>query len=241
MGKVIIGAPVYNRAWILPYYIECIKRQQWDREDIGLVFIDGHSNDSSVSLIKALRTEGFWFVEIQETPYWQKQYTGDRNKQGSGRFLTLSQIRNQLLDFVVSKDPDFYLSWDTDILLPNYALSQLASYYKPVISPRVFLDRGEDCRNEMWWAKNFVDGERKPPYIDDTLHKADVIMAVKLFEREAYRISRYSYHPQGEDLGWAESMRRQGVELWVDPTIPSKHFLEEEDFKKWLKKNLNSI
>ena len=234
MSKIVIGAPVYNREWILPAYLASIKAQKWPKEDIGLVFVDGRSTDNTVSLIRDMESLGYWFVEVHQCPEWQTQFGGARAKDSPGRYGTLAYLRNMLLDYVTIGFPDYYLSWDTDVLMPSDALPRLIAHDKPAISPRVWMNRGRTVPNEMEWQGRMCWGDRKmvPP---DVLHRAGAIMAVILMSRRAYLLSRYDWHPLSEDLAWADGMHRHRVEMWVDPTIRTEHFLSREDFREWRK------
>ena len=51
--KLIIGCPIYDRAWVLPYWFHFLERQSISLDNIGFVFIASKEDESTISILEA--------------------------------------------------------------------------------------------------------------------------------------------------------------------------------------------
>ena len=112
--RLIVGAPVANRAWSLPRYFECLAAQT--RRPDGFAFIhSGRPGDATWrTIVTETSRHGFDALDLWHNPAPPHQRHDDK------RFATLATLRNELLEVVRdSIQADLFLSLDTDILLED--------------------------------------------------------------------------------------------------------------------------
>jgi hypothetical protein len=248
--RLIVGAPVANRAWSLPRWFECLAGQT--RRPDGFVFI--HSGIVHDATWIACQTEAarhdFSPVALQHDP------TPPHARHDNERFRTLANVRNALLRVARDElDAELFLSLDTDIMLEDpetiERLEALVHAKGPfgydVASPLVFLHpqapRTWSPAELPCWAYNFgwlADHGpaqqtlvRPPvaeiPWGNRIAHQ--VPMAAWLGNRKAMEC-RYDWHLSGEDVGFGLALREAAVACTVDTSLYARNIWCDTDLKQ---------
>lgn len=231
--NVLIGLPIYDRAWIVPDWFAAIEQQNFPLENLGFIFITApHDPETIRELVRWSEAHPqvtcFDIVTNYDEPH-------DGHPEGSriwthAKYAKMATLRNQLLDLVTCREPDLFFSLDSDILLENpntiRYLAQLSAHL-PAISPLLYMTpQNIDFPSTMSWLDN--PGERAaraPDYPIGTVFQTDVIMAAKMMTPDVYRRVRYEFHHQGEDLGWSAQAARLGIPLYAATTIYCPHIM----------------
>lgn len=242
---IIIGGPIYKRAWILDKWFECIEKQDWGLDKVGFVFeavhgdtetldklFDWHSRHPEVSVFDVNLDRDKGHVDHGE---------GGRRRWGMERYQTMVRLRNNLLQKVRVHAPDRFFSLDSDILLENpktlselYEITELDSV--DAVSPLMYMTpEGTRFPSTMTWhTKPGGFAVRKNDYPIGSLFKTDVIMAAKMMTPDVYNNTRYVLHKQGEDLGWSTSAAMKGFDLYCASHIYCPHIMSKQRLHDYL-------
>jgi len=101
---ITICTVVRNREWIIRYMLESLLRQEYPKDKIFYVLIDGGSTDRTVSIAKELlRSSGIEYkVIVKES--------------------NIPEARNLCIDLAVG---DVLVFWDSDVVAPADSLSKV--------------------------------------------------------------------------------------------------------------------
>lgn len=229
--KLAIGMPVFERAWCLPLWFDSLEAQKLaPKEDITLCFVYSKSFDGTYDI---LRRRGEEYGDLLIYEYDIKTYS---SREDMARFNELVLYRNWLLDMVKEVDPDYFLSWDNDIL---FYPGRLQALLEVAASDRVvgaLMDMGG--RDEVMAHPSVMDfgatpyevAFRKPwkEYPHQEPFKCDIVMAVKLMGREVYQNARYRWDQVGEDIGFCHSCDELGYERWLQPQAHGIHLYDKD-------------
>lgn len=227
---IVVGAPVTQRAWVLRRWFDHLRVQEdVSTRSLYFLFVYGEPRaatpDETLTILRGEQQNGDWAgVEILHDD-------GDdhypRRVWDIERYKTMARLRNQLLTRVRSIEPDFYLSCDTDILLPANALRRLLEEVERFdgVSPLTYMTPNgtqfPNAMNEGWTTR---------PKVEE-LHgtvEVDAAFGVKLMSPALYAKVDYVEHPIGEDLGWANGVRQEGLRLALVTDVKAKHVMSEE-------------
>lgn len=231
MIPLVIGCPVYRRAWILDEYFDSLEAQE-PPDGTRLIFAlstdeDGRDPDGTAKVI-----ERRWpTAEIIEVPGIGFE---DEHREHPDRFAYLANVRNRLLRVVALVSPEHYLSLDSDIILEPGALDALrAASRDQRVGDAVgaLVDMGGAQRPGHWsWMMLSGHNAWRPPnqaehpqFPHGLPFQAGVIMGCKLMSPVAYRNARYADHIDGEDVGWAIQCEAMGIQRWVAPAARGEH------------------
>lgn len=222
---MVIGAPVHERAWVLPDWLAHLASQDlpWDR--VTLLFNYGRSSDGTLEIIRDAQDMLPWDVRVLIDD-------GDdhvaRRAWSLQRYGVMTRLRNELLHWVRKWEPEYYLSLDTDILLPDGAiqglLEDMATGKFDAVAPKLYMTpRGTHYPNCMR-----LDSGTRPKLDHDFTMLVDVVFAAVLMSPDLYRAVDYAPHSRGEDIGWGVNARRAGMRMGINPTIACKHVMAPE-------------
>lgn len=240
--KLLIGAPVYRREWILPLWFQYIEGQNFPLSDVGFIFEAAPDDEETITCLTEWHEAHpeVWCFDVavnqQEEhishPEGRRTWTLDR-------YNAMARFRNNLLDRAICRNPDRYFSLDTDILLedPNTVRALIDTTDDcSAAAPLMFMSNEMRHPSVMSWA----DGEQKrarrilKDYPLGETFKADAIMAAKMMGRRVYSEARYSWHPQGEDLGWSADCYLKGFDLYSVSGIYAPHIMSQGMLKNFL-------
>lgn len=223
MPRIVLGAPVADRAWALPRWLDQIEQQTVQPD--ALVFVHTDTGDGTREILRAAQDR--WPVEIVDAP-GPVVHRRDRNRDRVGAYSMLADLRNRLLDHALGLNADVIVSLDTDIFLTeSTAIEQLVDRLDkaPLSTPLVYLhEQGVTAGtyNAGYWVDAGSGPERRwrRPSVAEFLNAAgrprqvDVPMACVAMRRDVALTCRYRYHEAGEDLGFGLDLDRNG--LWAD-------------------------
>lgn len=234
--KLIIGCPIYQRAWILPYWLTCIQNQSVPLKDIGFVFVASPNDYDTVKYLTKWR-DNHREIEVFDIVYPEGLNHFSHNE--GQRHWTLSKyenmvnLRNVLLSKVREYQPDYFFSLDSDILIKNPStLELLIAHIKSgadAVSPLMFMTPvGDKYPSVMKWLDN-PGGKafRELTFPLGTYFQSDVIMAAKMMSKEVYNSVDYKIHQQGEDLGWSANCAEKGYKLYSASYIYAIHVMSQ--------------
>lgn len=239
--KVLIGCPVYDRAWILPSWFEAIENQSIPLSDLGFIFELGPNDDETHdSLWNWQQTHpevAVFDAVIREDVVHRAHPEGKRIWHGSD-YEKMCILRNHLLDRATCLSPDRYLSLDCDLILEDpqsieylYNLTET----RDAVSPLMYMFQTDmNFPSVMSWVESPGGPAKRTldQYPMGTLFKADIIMAGVMMSEKVYKNARYQWHKQGEDLGWSANCAKHGFDLYCAsnlyvPHIMHRWFLDE--------------
>ena len=221
--NIIIGCPVRNRNWILPFWKEYVEAAIPEGVEYSFAFVVGDDDMKTMDLV------GSW-ERTNIIPVVDPEIDDVRSWADTTRYEHMAVIRNDLLEYVRFRQPDYFLSLDSDILLQEDVLTNLIEVAETqnadAVGGLTFFDPiDKGVTNAAYWRKGYGGGFKRVQ--TGGCYPVDIIMGIKLMAPEAY-MTNYLYHRMGEDLGWSENMR--GKNIWFDGRIASKHIMHP----KWL-------
>lgn len=238
MGRVVLGAPVAHREWVLPAYFDAIAAQTV-RPDAFLFVHSGTRYDATWQALAA----GAALVGRDELTILHDSRP-PHQRHDNARFGTLAVLRNTLLAMAVGMlDADVLISLDTDVLLEDRRtierLLELLDEGWDTASPVTWLHplgEGSWAYNAGWWSWPAADrqlggrGPHRPWTRPGPEHVAwgvtlaiDVPMAATAMSRRVLERCRYRWHEAGEDLGFAQDLDRLGMACAWDTTLKARH------------------
>lgn len=237
--RILIGAPVRNRAWILPEYLKSIEGLMYLKSLISCCFILNDCEDNSKEILQAWKEKNknkYNEIKILERNFNNPNDYGEigqgRSKRGLPSrkkyiYKTLAKLRNLLLQEASLSEVDYLFSIDSDILINPDVLTLLLSEQKDIIAALVH--NGEVNYNFL----PFSGGDRR--VIPGRLFDAKVTGAVYIISRQVFSnpVIQYTDHTKGEDCGFCESARDQGFKCWV-LAEKQRHIM----YKEWLKEGI---
>lgn len=242
--KLIVGCPIYDRAWILPLWIDAIERQSINLKDVGFVFAASEDDASTINMLNQWRSfnKKIPMIDI----FYPKNVNHFSHEDGTrhwtiSKYENMVSLRNQLLERVRSYQPDYFFSLDSDIIIKNPLTIQLLISHiqdgADAVNPLMFMTpAGSMFPSVMTWEeKSEGRAHRNFEYPLGTYFKADVIMAAKMMSKNVYMNVDYEIHPQGEDLGWSANCAKQGFNLYCASYIYALHIMHKrmlEDIMK---------
>lgn len=245
--ELIVGSPSWNTHAVLPLWFQSL-RHNVDPSKTGLVFSVPADDGLTRDLI-AEHSEGFAWVEILR----DRGEPVSRDRRAEKMHSVRSRARNQILQTAALADPPFFLSWDTDILLPPGAIRALASARAAYVSPLIWMNRQEprvlklvedgDYREVQyqtpvnlsvmrWDPLNRFRAIHYPAEQWNALHgrlfKCDVSVGVALMRASAYRSSRYGAHPDSEEVFFCSGLESRGIDRYCVGKIEGLHLYDRE-------------
>ena len=231
MPFVLISAPVYKREWILPDFFAAIENQDFRMENLGFQFEAAPNDEETIDALMTFYNKHpevrCFDLVINDKETHVSHPEGQRSWQ-KDRYSVMANFRNNLLDRAICKSPDRLFSLDTDILLEDpttiSTLYQMSANLDAV-SPLCFMTPDNDAfPNVMTWREGGY-AYRQPEYPLGTVFQSDIIMAAVMMSKNAYENTRYTYHPQGEDLGWSYNCLMKEISLYSASSIYVPHIM----------------
>lgn len=247
--KLAVAAPVFNRAWALPTWYECLAAQTRRPDDILFVH-GGARGDETWEAIDA----GAASTRLRTHRLHDDGPTHPR--QDNERFHTLARLRNHMLaGCAVFCDADIVLSLDTDIMLEDPTtierllaalVGELGQHTPDVVSclthfhpdmgwtcnagylgndshhPREALEAGRPEDLAHWqWRRAEID----PQFAQGGVQPIDIPMGIVMMSRRAYREQqvRYMWHEAGEDIGYGVNLKLADLTAGWIPSLKARH------------------
>lgn len=225
--KLLIGAPVYRREWIIERWFDHMfaALEKAEIDDYAFCFVGDYRDPT--------------FEILSEVGQDHKVYTyNDREESISGRerywnhdlYYKMVYLRNDLLRFPRELEPEFFLSADTDILLHPDCIGNLIESTDrfDAVSGKCYMT--PHGKFHPSWA-NLGRSQQLIRKDASGVFPCQVIMALKMMKPSAYHID-YRFHKQGEDTGWSINCKERGLTLGFDGRVANKHVLERHMLDK---------
>lgn len=247
--NILISLPIYQRDWILPYWLEAIEKQTVPLENIGFQFELGPNDEATHDILWEWQTKNadkVWcFDAIVNVSEQHSHHVEGQRAWKLEQFLKMASLRNSLLERARLKLGSFdrYFSLDSDIILENpKTLEILASHDKDVVSPFMYMTYlGEDGKpdtrfpNYMLWRGENDRSMSVRGKVGSGLVRNDVPMAAVMMKPEVVRTCSYRWHRQGEDIGFAQVLDKAGFESYLDFDLYTPHLMHRFQLLDYLK------
>lgn len=227
--KLAIGCPIFEREWCFDWWADSVEAQQWpsfiDSVEYHFVYTPG-SDDTLGAINHRFLTAEKKIIEVKGSGF------PNAERANPARYAHLALLRNKLLDSVRTSGADYFLSWDSDmvfepVLHELFIFRQVAGAFVEMLGQDWMLDSHPEAAFASWMLLDPVAAvaarSGRPVMPSDPPRKVGVVMGTVLFERSAFELVEYEFHPQGEDIGMALSCRDAGVEQWLVPAARGVH------------------
>jgi hypothetical protein len=228
--KLAIGCPIFEREWCIDRWVDSIEAQDMGGE-VSYHFVYTPGEDDTLGAIRhRLLTADVTIIE-DDAPGYRNAQRAD-----ASRYAHLARLRNLLLDSVRASGADYFLSWDSDVILADGAVRAMFEVGKPVVGALIemlgqdlMLDNHPEGAFPSWMRIDPIGrtAERAngqaPIMPGDPPTRVGVVMAVVLWHRSAFERVNYAYHPHGEDIGIALECSDLGIEQWLAPRARGVH------------------
>jgi glycosyltransferase involved in cell wall biosynthesis len=224
--KISVGCPIYNRAWSLPRWFQNLFNQKIDLKQTSLVFAYTPGDDNTLEIIEQY---GSKFSELHVLPCEDLPAFANRD---NARYYPLVILRNRIFEKLREIQPDYYFSWDSDILLPEGTLKGLIKDKKDIVGPWVDLVPPNGIPNCVTLLPNGGGFRRRKPY--DTyypqtgLYEVSTVFAVSLMSSPVFNTCTYMHHQGGEDYGFAINVINAGFTSWMDANFIGTHLYNKD-------------
>ena len=223
MTKMLIGCPVKDRNWILPFWKIYVEAAVPSKIQFEYVFAVGKEDQETLDLLSNWPNVHIVLLDEKYSKY--KRNWGD-----PGRLSFMTYARNELLKKVRELNPNYFLSLDSDILIQRDCISNLLAtirehdkYEVAAVGARQYMDQTDpSCTSGAVFTRNGFSRIQ-----DFGIHRAELIMAVKLMNRRGFNVD-YEDHRHGEDIGWCKAVARNGYTLMYDARVANKHVMHPE-------------
>ncbi len=229
--KVIIGCPVRNRGWILSSYLTSLYGLDYPKENIRLLFVLNDSTDNSEEILKEFKKDHeSEYDHIDILTYNLRTPEDERTAKTRPKIYgNLAKVRN----FMLSKiETPYFLSVDSDILIPPYTLKYLLADNKKIVAGVISNDYIENpkavypnVRTNLMIQREDGKIVHYKNYPLDSVFKVDVTGAFYLMTKEVCEKVRYDYDIQGEDIPFCLNAKAQGFEIWADSRVFGQHIM----------------
>lgn len=222
--RLLIGCPYSDRGWILDKWIDHVNLACFNAgiSDFQFIFVAGNKNKKDLNDLSSLENS---IVRVID-----EDLREDKRRWNDSRYSHMTYLRNELLSGVREYAPDLFLSLDSDILLAETAITSALSALSVhtdacAVGMKCYMSETTRVHPSMgYWS----DGDMIRFYRRDTddIATVDIIMAAKLMKPFAYNID-YSWHKNGEDLGWSANVKSAGGKLIWDGKVSNKHVMSK--------------
>jgi len=231
--SVLVGCPVWKREWILPDWFEAIEKSF---EHVGLTpeyaFVLDMDDEQTYSCVTAYTDMHERQCYVNHVPEkYNNRDTFKRTWDQDERLEWMAFLRNRLLGVVRKREPDLFLSIDSDILLNPVAFEHMLEAINDekakfdAVGGKAFLGRGSRAPLNFGYLNYRNHLERGEM---EYLGTVEVLMALKLMKPAAYNID-YKFDHIGEDIGWSIACKEAGLKFGYDGRYCSKHVMYLED------------
>jgi len=238
----MIGCPVRNRAWILPRYLEHLKRLDYPKGLLQYCFVINDCTDNTAELLEdfaadpAIRARLIYTdtmvpsFQLSFSPAASPQSKKPDHRRGTYSLSRLADLRNAILQAFLASDCQYLFSVDSDILVPSQVLMNLMISDCQVVSALVCNGHqlgDQRIYNILQRVGDHYEFIREFPR--DRLFPVDCTGAAYLIRRdvvEEYGVV-YSAEKGGEDIGFCERAALQGIKLYCDGRLECQHVMAE--------------
>jgi hypothetical protein len=217
---ILIACPIKDRGWAVPHWYRGIE-ENMEAAPIHVAALLTESGDDTEELLKKRDVELFYDDEPGRLPWQIDTHIWDLE-----RYAYMARLRNRLVELALEMDVDYFLSLDSDIILPPGGLEVILDYavaHPGVVSPKVQMGMTSSAWNTMHWTDPLHPG-RANRHRTPEEGRADVVMAAMLLDRSALEC-RWQGHDSGEDIGFCLNAEARGILRWWLPSVQCRHLM----------------
>ncbi len=230
LPTVTIGCPVRDREWILPAYLESLKKLDYPSDKISFIFILNDSKDFSKSILMDFKKENEKYYNKIDIYTENKNAIKDKRVQATRRkiFKSLAELRNSLLEKI---ETDYFFSIDCDILVFPDTLKLLISNQKDIVAAVISNDSIQNPNAVYPNIRTNLLVEKEGRMVHyynyplESLFQVDCTGAIYLMTKEVCQKVRYDYDDDGEDIPFCINAKKEGFEIWADSRIHANHIM----------------
>jgi hypothetical protein len=233
--KLVVAAPVAERAWALPSWYARLAKQSVRPDQIFLLH-GGYKGDQTWQVIEACAKE-----HHLQTLRWHEG-SPPMARHNNDRFALLARLRNQMLAWAaIASDANYLLSLDTDIMLDdrhliakllhtvqNRGCDTASPYMQMIPGSEWCVNAGNfpldptkvDPGNELLYQWPW---DRAQANFNLDLQQIQIPMAVTLMKRHIFERVRYRNHEKGEDIGFGISLAYAKARCGWLPRVAVRH------------------
>ena len=230
--KIVVGCPVWNRAWALPQYLKALRDLEYPNK--AFLFLEDNSTDDTLPILETFQgvcPNQTWITRaaIPDTAGHR------RGEYGRDGYVRMAALRNRFLDLFLETDGDYLLSIDSDVIAPPDTVRRLLELMDGATIAGAALCNEAGKRLDGRTAGNFMVKQGEQIIHPDTyplsgVMNVAVVGAVSLIPRQVIANgARYKPHKQGEDLGFADEAHKRGYRFLVDLDCKCDHRMVEFD------------
>jgi glycosyltransferase involved in cell wall biosynthesis len=236
---ITVGCPCRDRATYLPHYLDCIKNSDYPLDKITILIVENDSKDNTLNILNTFKKENsHLFHKIKIESYNQNTPSDDRtsNIREQYTYLALSKLRNYWISQVKT---DFAIFCDSDIMISKNIIKRLVSYNLDYVAGNIVNGYLYNPSNPYLYTNmlkfNGITYTHIVKYPNDTLLEVDFSGAIMCLSKKACKLGKFGYAKQGEDQIFCESLKKQGIKLFVDTGAKCTHCMSEELLDKYIK------
>lgn len=252
-ANILIGCPVYDRAWILPTWFEFIEKQNYPKANIGFIFELGDNDDETHDVLWNWQVAHPEYKGFDAQIYMRishEAHPDGTRVWGAQKYENMVTLRNNLLERVagLSEQYDYYFSLDSDILLEDpETLNKLVAHAESlagadVLSPLSYMTPFDtEFPSAMTWvndpgAQAIRDLNKYPV---GEVFEADIVMAAVFMKKHVFEKIRYRWHLQGEDLGFATNLAYNDLHSYAVWDIYCPHIMHRPLLDDYLRTRID--
>lgn len=250
MINILVAAPINNRAWILPQFLESIKALTIPNDcEFSYLFLENDSTDDSLAILKEVTANWERCSIIEATnqlPIYDRTGPG-----GHAMYTRMAHLRNAIRFSAVKGEYDYLFSCDSDIMLQPDTIVRLLKHKLDFVAATI-----SNSGSHIFSAINalgFVEASGRGPYTDPPMwHRlvpeakgvkqvggtgavflaSKAILKANTYLYEVLKDSKY-YHPQilpvyGEDYAFAMCCGDRGWSQHIDMGLRAWHCYTKE-------------
>lgn len=236
LPKIIIGAPIRDREWILPEYFNALLELDYPKELISFCFILNDCEDNSSTLVTQFMDLALkmGYRRVNVSTYNLNAVKDTRSSDIRAQiYHSLAKIRNYLLSQI--EDEDYLFSVDSDIIIPPDSLKKLVASNKDICSALIYNDL-HFASPELRWPHRYCNiliekNEGIKHYMNypqKSLFQVHTTGAVYLLSKEVCQNVKYEFHKQGEDIGFCINAHKLGYGVWCNSDIFCDHRMRRD-------------
>lgn len=225
--KILITAPVRNRAPQLYSYLEHICKLDYPKRSISIYWIINDSRDSSLAILEKFKKHFggidnlYRNITIKEINL-SAPFDGRTSVRRKVIYGNLAFLRNKILEHFLTMDNEYLFNIDSDIYVKPDCLKKLLELNKDIVSAEIFNDfnrgdLGNTCKyiSDLNHPQNNQYVHYKLREMPNT-YRVDLTGACYLIKRKVIEAgTKYSNDPFGEDKPFCEMARAKKFELWA--------------------------
>jgi len=205
LPTITLGIPTYNRAWVLPRFLEAVEKCDYPKQKIRIVFVDNFSEDDTPKILKE-------FKERLRDEYESIVLISEKSNIPEARNICVKESVGEHLLFL-----------DSDVISPPNTIRQMLEVFST--NPRIgIVGFPYHCEPMTIGEKMYFSKQPRGPHVamvigmGCTMIKRDIFKQIGVFD---------SQYLADEDADLTVRATQAGYVAMLDPTIQPLHLTKE--------------